>query len=88
MINDYSNVQRKNGVTIAEQEKLPRVALNDPFKPSNSDELVVCLHCGRLYPIKDVLWVNMCGLWCCPFSDCSGAGVGFDIHKASPDITR
>lgn len=57
----------------------------DPFSPNpDSDQEMVCLHCGENFPEPDVVYEERFGetLWWCPNENCDGKGVGIDIHPA------
>jgi hypothetical protein len=61
--------------------KLPKEALEDPFRPPCRPRDVFCLHCGKLYSSDQLRW-RRCGgqwAWCCPTPGCDGRGYRFDI---------
>ena len=64
---------------------LPRVALDDPVCPPNSDKTCRCLHCGDTFQANQMEWIAPDqdpeeGMWYCPNQDCDGMGYGVDIH--------
>jgi hypothetical protein len=65
--------------------------MDDQFKPDlTSDREMRCLHCGKIFPEKSVIWAKRLDLWLwwCPNPRCDGAGVGFDIYPSDHKIFK
>ena len=61
--------------------RLPKEALDDPFRPPQQSCDVFCLHCGKQYSSDKMQWKRRGkeGYWCCPTPGCDGVGFQFDI---------
>jgi len=61
--------------------RLPKEALEDPFRPPRRPCDVFCVHCGRQYSSDKMRWRRRGGqwAWCCPTPGCDGMGYKFDI---------
>ncbi len=57
----------------------------DPFSPDRGGEREMkCLHCGERFSEGEIVYERRHGsdggLWWCPNEECSGRGVGMDLH--------
>ena len=61
--------------------RLPKEALEDPFRPPRRACDVFCLHCGKQYSSDKMRWKRSGGkgFWCCPTHGCDGVGFQFAI---------
>ncbi len=72
-------------IQIAEYERLPAEAMEDPIWPPSDelDEMCGCLHCGPDGPpfeAVEMRWMTNEQMWACPCTTCGGRGFDFDIH--------
>ncbi len=65
--------------------KLPKEAVEDPFRPPSKPCDVFCLHCGKEFSSDKIRWERRGkeGFWCCPTPGCDGAGYKFDIFPVA-----
>ena len=65
--------------------RLPKEALEDPFRPPTEPCDVFCLHCGKEFSSDKIRWQRRGeeSFWCCPTPGCGGMGYKFDIFPVA-----